>query len=94
MAEKTVNAKQPEKAKVVQKAKAPERDRDKDKPREPNRIERFWRETVGELRKVSWPTLPEARRLTLIVLAVMFGMSVLLGSLDFVFSRLMSLLVK
>ena len=29
----------------------------------------FFRETAGELRKVSWPTWPEARQLTLLVLA-------------------------
>jgi preprotein translocase subunit SecE len=52
------------------------------------RISKWWRETVGELRKVSWPTPPEAWRLTKIVLAVMFIMAVVLGLLDFVFSSL------
>lgn len=56
-------------------------------------IQRWWRETVGELRKVSWPTTQEAWRLTKIVLLVMLGMSALLGILDFVFSKLITLLV-
>ena len=56
-------------------------------------IQRWWRETVGELRKVSWPTLPDAWRLTKIVLIVMFAMSALLGLLDFVFSQLIALMV-
>jgi len=45
------------------------------------------------MRKVSWPTLKEAQRLTLIVLAVMAGMAIVLGSLDFIFSRLIALIL-
>lgn len=59
----------------------------------PNAIKHWWRETIGELRKVSWPTLQEARRLTGIVLLVMVAMSALLGILDFVFSKLVTLLL-
>jgi len=44
-----------------------------------NAIQRFTRETVGELRKVSWPTRQEAWQLTLIVLVVLAIMSVFLG---------------
>jgi preprotein translocase subunit SecE len=58
-----------------------------------NRLQRFWRETVGELRKVSWPTPQDAWRLTKIVLAVMFAMSFLLGFLDWVFSTLITLIL-
>ncbi len=57
-----------------------------EKPKSPGRIAKWWRETIGELRKVSWPTTPEAWRLTKIVLVVMFLMAVVLGVLDFVFS--------
>lgn len=57
------------------------------------RIKRFWRETIGELRKVSWPTPKEAWDLTKIVLIVTVFMSMLLGLMDFVFSRLIGLLV-
>ncbi len=111
MAEKTVKAKQPEKAKqaethapraekkvsqppkpkTVQKAKSA--DRDRDKPKQPNAIQRWWRETMGELHKVSWPTTQEAWQLTRIVLVVMFAMSAILGVLDFLFSRLITLLI-
>ncbi len=61
------------------------------KPNLIGRISRWWRETIGELRKVSWPTPPDAWRLTKIVLAVMFIMAVILGLLDFVFSSLIRL---
>ena len=59
-----------------------------------NVIARFFRETIGELRKVSWPTWQEAKNLTLIVLIVILSMSVLLGSFDLLFSYLFSLLVR
>lgn len=47
-----------------------------------NAIQQFFRETMGELRKVSWPTWPEARRLTILVLLVMVFMGVVLGVVD------------
>ena len=55
---------------------------EKDKNRKSNAIQSFFRETTGELRKVSWPTWPEARQLTLLVLAVMVAMGILLGLTD------------
>lgn len=59
-----------------------------------NRISRWWRSTIGELRKVSWPTPQEAWRLTKIVLIVVFSMAIVLGLLDFLFSRGIAALVS
>jgi preprotein translocase subunit SecE len=106
VADKTVKAKQgevsvraekphqPEKAKpVAPKATKPtDKDRD-DKPKQPNAIARWYRETVGELRKVSWPSTQDTWRLTRIVLIVMFAMSAVLGILDFLFSKAIALLL-
>ena len=58
------------------------------------RIQRFWRETIGELRKVTWPTPPEAWKMTRLVLIVMVVMALILGVLDFAFSRLITLMVS
>ncbi len=58
-----------------------------------NAIQRFYRETMGELRKVSWPTRKEAVNLTIVVLIVTFSMSAFLGILDLVFGRLFALLL-
>ena len=52
---------------------------DKKTSKKQNVVQRFTRETVGELRKVSWPTRQEAWQLTLIVLAVLLIMAVFLG---------------
>jgi preprotein translocase subunit SecE len=56
-------------------------------------IRRFYRESVGELRKVTWPTRQEATNLTIIVILVTFGMSAFLGIVDFLFSRLFALIL-
>jgi preprotein translocase subunit SecE len=48
----------------------------------PNAVQSFFRETTGELRKVSWPTWPEARQLTGLVLLVMVVMGIILGLTD------------
>ncbi|MEL7591062.1 MAG: preprotein translocase subunit SecE [Anaerolineaceae bacterium] len=61
------------------------------KPKKENRIKRWWRETVGELRKVTWPTPREAWRLTRIVILVMIIMGAVLGGLDFLFTRVIGL---
>ncbi len=58
-----------------------------------NAIQRYFRETVGELRKVNWPTGPEARRLTVLVLLVMFVMGVFLAGMDYIASQVMSLIL-
>ena len=58
----------------------------------PNFIQKYFGETVGELRKVTWPTRKEATNLTLIVIAVVVAMGLLLGALDFVYSRFFALL--
>ena len=65
-----------------------------EKPNFFHRIKRWFKETAGELRKVSWPTREEAIALTRIVLIVTIIMSAILGILDFIFARLVGLLVN
>ena len=55
-----------------------------EKTNQQNAIARFYRETVGELRKVSWPTREEATNLTIIVIAVLIFMAAFLGFIDWV----------
>jgi preprotein translocase subunit SecE len=62
------------------------------KPKQ-NFIRRYFSETIGELRKVSWPTRREAMNLTAIVLVVIVVMSMFLGSLDFVFRQFFDLIL-
>jgi preprotein translocase subunit SecE len=57
--------------------------------REPNRIQRWFRETISELRRVSWPTPQEAINLTRIVIIVMVISALILGGLDALFETVM-----
>jgi len=58
-----------------------------------NAVQRYFRETTGELRKVSWPTWPEARRLTVLVLAVMVVVGIFLAGMDYLASQLLNLVL-
>lgn len=62
-----------------------------EKAKKQNAIQRYFSETTGELRKVSWPTWSEARQLTILVIIVMFSMGVLLGLVDLLGTKLMNL---
>ncbi len=62
--------------------------------KKPNAISRYFRETVGELRKVNWPTWPEARQLTYIVIAVMFVMGIYLSIVDSIGEYLIKLVIS
>ncbi len=62
-----------------------------EKAKKQNAIQRYFSETTGELRKVSWPTWSEARQLTIIVIVVMVGMGVLLGLVDLLGTKLINL---
>lgn len=67
---------------------------EKIKEKKPNAIQRWYRETTGELHKVSWPTMAEAIRMTQLVLLVMVLMGAMLGIVDFIFSRLVAIIVS
>ena len=64
-----------------------------EKAKKQNAIQGFFRETTGELRKVSWPTWPEARRLTILVLIVMVAMGFYLSVVDLIAEKLMALVL-
>jgi preprotein translocase subunit SecE len=55
--------------------------------------QKFFQETIGELKKVSWPTRREAIRLTWIVIGVILVMAAVLGGLDWVFSKFFGLIL-
>ena len=62
-----------------------------EKAKKQNAIQRYFSETAGELRKVSWPTRQEAVQLTILVLAVMVFMGVFLGLMDLVAGHVLNL---
>ena len=64
------------------------------KNKQPNPITRYFRETRGELRKVTWPTREESWRLTLIVLGVTVMMALFFWIFDFAFSNAIQFLIE
>ncbi len=56
-----------------------------------NAVQRFIRETTGELRKVSWPSRQEATHLTGIVIVTMVFMGAFLSIVSALSSRLLNL---
>jgi preprotein translocase subunit SecE len=53
-----------------------------DRTKKSSGLQRYMNETSGELRKVSWPTWPEARQLTVLVLIVMVVIGAFLSLVD------------
>lgn len=49
---------------------------------------------IEELHHVRWPTRQQAVRLSLIVVAFVFGAAVLFGIMDFLLARLVTLLLS
>ncbi|HTP01835.1 MAG TPA: preprotein translocase subunit SecE [Anaerolineales bacterium] len=56
-------------------------------------MRRYFNETSGELKKVSWPSWPEARQLTILVVIVMVFVGVLLGLVDYGANRILNLIL-
>lgn len=54
----------------------------------------FLRETLDELRKVTWPTRQEIIRLTGVVIGVSLLVGLFIGGLDFIFTRLLAIIIK
>jgi len=64
-----------------------------EKVKKPNAIQKWYKETVGELRKVTWPTPQEAWHLTVIVIITMVSTSLALWLLDLFFEWAIKTLV-
>ncbi len=59
-----------------------------------NRIVQYIRETRAELRKVVWPSRQEAINLTLVVIVTVVGMAAFLGTIDYLLTGLIRLLIN
>ena len=58
-----------------------------------NRVIRYLREVRAELQKVVWPSRRSAVNLTMIVLGVTAAMSIAMGLMDWIFTKLFALIV-
>ena len=83
-----------------EKSTTPEKDKQQQRERGESVVTRFtegarryYRETRGELRRVTWPTREESQRLTLVVIGVSIVFALFLGFLDFIFSSAVGWLI-
>jgi preprotein translocase subunit SecE len=53
------------------------------------KIIKFFKEVKLEMQKVTWPSKKEIFKNTLIIIGVSLALSIFLGGLDFVFTRLL-----
>ena len=86
VAESKEKAKEPKQAKTEKKAKKQKKTKE---PRQ-NKV----KETVAELKKVTWPTFPKVVKNTLLVLGIVLVFTVVLFGIDFGLSWLYRLLTS
>ncbi|KKU56199.1 preprotein translocase subunit SecE [Candidatus Amesbacteria bacterium RIFCSPLOWO2_02_FULL_48_11] len=54
----------------------------------------YIKDTVSELKAVTWPTREQTIQLTIIVIAISAVVAAYVGALDFVFTNLLTILLK
>ena len=64
-----------------------------DRVKKQNAVQRYVNETSGELRKVSWPSWPDAYQLTILVIIVMVVTGIFLGLVDLAANRLLNFIL-
>jgi len=55
-----------------------------------NKVKSFFQEGRQEFNKINWPTFPETRKLTFIVIGFSLATAIFLGILDIFFSLLLN----
>ena len=58
------------------------------------KIVKFLKETKRELKKVNWPTKKQVVKLTIVVVFITLVVALYLGSLDFIFAKMIGVLLK
>lgn len=52
-----------------------------------NKIATYIRESIAEMKKVTWPTKKETYNYTLLVIGISLGVALFLGILDYIFAQ-------
>ncbi|MCX6795036.1 MAG: preprotein translocase subunit SecE [Candidatus Falkowbacteria bacterium] len=52
-----------------------------------SKITTYFKESVAELKKVTWPTKKETYNYTLLVIGISLGVAIFLGFLDYIFTQ-------
>ena len=54
----------------------------------------YFKGSVEEMKKVTWPTKKETREYTFLVIGISLGVAAFLGILDFIFSTALQIVLK
>jgi preprotein translocase subunit SecE len=57
------------------------------------KIKTFFKEVITESKKVDWPRRRESINHTFIVIGISFGVALFLGILDFLFTKILEILI-
>ncbi len=58
------------------------------------KLSNYFKESIVELKKVTWPSKKETYRYTVLILGISLLIAVFLGSLDFIFNLGLKSLIK
>jgi preprotein translocase subunit SecE len=59
-----------------------------------NKLSIYIKESIAEMKKVTWPTKKETKEYTFLVIGISVFIALLLGMLDFIFTTLFSFLIN
>jgi preprotein translocase subunit SecE len=59
-----------------------------------NKLSNYIKESIAEMKKVTWPTKKETRNYTVLVIAISLGVAIFLGLLDYIFSTGFQLIIN
>jgi preprotein translocase subunit SecE len=51
-----------------------------------NKLTNYIKESIAEMKKVTWPTQKETRNYTILVIGISIGVALFLGLLDYIFT--------
>jgi len=54
----------------------------------------YIKESIEEIKKVTWPTKKETKQYTLLVIAISIAVAIYLGALDYIFNLILELLIE
>ena len=59
-----------------------------------NKLIKYIKESVEEMKKVTWPTKKETYNYTLLVIGISLSVAIFLGALDYIFSFVLDLIIS
>jgi len=59
-----------------------------------NKITSYIKESIAEMKKVTWPSKKETRNYTILVIGISIGVALFLGLLDYIFTTSFQLIIN